>query len=252
MIRTAPAAVALVAAVWALLHIGWYHRGQIVDYGVYQHYGYSVVHDHAVPYRDFRARVPAGSAARLRRPVVRHGDRAVPDVFQLLMAGCLASRPCSARLLRAGERAAVARRRRSARARLRDRLPLRPLAGGARRARARGRPPRPAGRLGGAHRHGVRGEALADPARAAPCVWIVRERAAARAAARWLGVAGVDRGGVVFAVPVLSPGGVAHSFHQQLARPLQLESLGAALLIACHHLVGHEPPRRTARSARRT
>jgi hypothetical protein len=36
----------------------------------------------------------------------------------------------------------------------------------------------------------------------------------------------------------LSPGGVAHSFHAQLARPLQLESLGGAVLIASHHLAG--------------
>ena len=37
---------------------------------------------------------------------------------------------------------------------------------------------------------------------------------------------------------VLSPGGVAHSFHAQLARPLQLESLGSAILIALHHVAG--------------
>jgi hypothetical protein len=37
---------------------------------------------------------------------------------------------------------------------------------------------------------------------------------------------------------VLAPGGVWHSFHQQLFRPLQLESLGGALLIAAHHVAG--------------
>jgi hypothetical protein len=36
----------------------------------------------------------------------------------------------------------------------------------------------------------------------------------------------------------LAPGGVGHSFHQQLFRPLQLESLGGALLIAWHHVAG--------------
>jgi hypothetical protein len=35
-----------------------------------------------------------------------------------------------------------------------------------------------------------------------------------------------------------SPGGLQHSFHAQIARPLQLESLGGALLIALHHVFG--------------
>jgi Glycosyltransferase family 87 len=38
---------------------------------------------------------------------------------------------------------------------------------------------------------------------------------------------------------VLSPSGVWHSLAGQLTRPLQIESLGAALLIAAHHAWGH-------------
>ena len=34
----------------------------------------------------------------------------------------------------------------------------------------------------------------------------------------------------------VSPGGFAHAFGVQLGRPLQLESLGAALLLAAHHV----------------
>nr|MBA2384206.1 DUF2029 domain-containing protein [Actinomycetota bacterium] len=37
---------------------------------------------------------------------------------------------------------------------------------------------------------------------------------------------------------VLAPDGVAHSIGHQLSRPLQLESLGSALYLAAHHLVG--------------
>src|SRR5207302_3527792 len=45
---------------------------------------------------------------------------------------------------------------------------------------------------------------------------------------------------VVFAPFVaLSPAGVWHSLTGQLTRPLQIESLGAALLIAAHHVWGH-------------
>jgi hypothetical protein len=35
-----------------------------------------------------------------------------------------------------------------------------------------------------------------------------------------------------------SPGGLRASFHAQIARPLQLESLGGSVLVALHHLFG--------------
>jgi hypothetical protein len=37
---------------------------------------------------------------------------------------------------------------------------------------------------------------------------------------------------------VLSPSGIGHSFHAQLARPLQIESLGGSILLAVHHFAG--------------
>src|SRR3954447_405636 len=51
------AATALVAGVWGILHVGWYGRGQIVDYGVYQQYG-DAIKGGAVPYRDFQIEYP--------------------------------------------------------------------------------------------------------------------------------------------------------------------------------------------------
>src|SRR5205085_4634784 len=77
------------------------------------------------------------------------------------------------------------------------------------------------------------------PALLAPfvLVWFARTRGR-RDAAVWSGVAiGVA---AVWFLPfaIISPGGVAHSFHAQLARPLQLESLGGAVLLALHHLAG--------------
>jgi hypothetical protein len=37
---------------------------------------------------------------------------------------------------------------------------------------------------------------------------------------------------------VIAPRGLWHSFHQQFARPLQIESLGSAVLVAIHYLFG--------------
>jgi hypothetical protein len=37
---------------------------------------------------------------------------------------------------------------------------------------------------------------------------------------------------------LVAPDGVAHSIGRQLSRPLQIESLGAALYLAAHHLLG--------------
>jgi uncharacterized membrane protein len=68
-------------------------------------------------------------------------------------------------------------------------------------------------------------------------LWVLRTRGP-RAAAGWAaGVVAVEAACFVpFAV--LSPAGLRASFHAQFARPLQLESLGSALLIAVHHLAG--------------
>ncbi len=68
-------------------------------------------------------------------------------------------------------------------------------------------------------------------------LWVWRSRGP-RAAAGW--AAGLVAVEIACFVPfaVLSPSGLRASFHLQLARPLQLESLGSALLIAVHHLAG--------------
>ena len=68
-------------------------------------------------------------------------------------------------------------------------------------------------------------------------VWIARSEGG-RAAGRWLAIGAATAAAWFLPFVVLSPGGVAHSFHAQFARPLQLESLGAAVLIAWHHLTG--------------
>jgi len=68
-------------------------------------------------------------------------------------------------------------------------------------------------------------------------VWLWRRRGPRTAAAFGGGAVAVVA--AIF-VPfiALSPGGVWHSVRVQFVRPLQLESLGSALLIAAHHLFG--------------
>jgi hypothetical protein len=66
-------------------------------------------------------------------------------------------------------------------------------------------------------------------------VWLYRTRDR-DAALRWLGVAAATAAAWFLPFVALSPGGVGHSFHAQLARPLQLESLGGSILLALHHV----------------
>src|SRR5206468_1506435 len=46
---------------------------------------------------------------------------------------------------------------------------------------------------------------------------------------------------VVLPFAGLAPGGLAHSLTQQLGRPLQIESLGSAILLAAHQLGAYDP-----------
>jgi uncharacterized membrane protein len=68
-------------------------------------------------------------------------------------------------------------------------------------------------------------------------IWVARRKGRREAVVCTMIVAAVSA--AVF-VPflVLSPQGIAHSFAMQLGRPLQIESLAAAVLVAAHHLGG--------------
>src|SRR5437660_12841316 len=80
-------AVALVAAVWGLMHAGWYAHGQIVDYGIYQQYGDNVVRYDRVPYRDVSIEYPPAALPVFVIPSLleRYDYR---RVFQILMLIC--------------------------------------------------------------------------------------------------------------------------------------------------------------------
>jgi hypothetical protein len=98
--------------------------------------------------------------------------------------------------------------------------------------------------LFGRHRLAAVGLGLAAATKAYPAVlvplvlgyvWRTRgPRAAVGCAAAFLGALGV----VVIPFVALSPGGVWDSVTYQTSRPLQVESLGAAVLLAAHHVLG--------------
>jgi Glycosyltransferase family 87 len=67
--------------------------------------------------------------------------------------------------------------------------------------------------------------------------WVWR-RQGRRAAFAWTSIVAGVCAAVFLPFVALSPRGVGHSFGLQLGRPLQIESLGAAILIAAHHLTG--------------
>jgi Glycosyltransferase family 87 len=228
-------AVVLVGAVWALLHVGWYAHGQLTDYGVYRQYGDEIVHMHAVPYSDFRLEYPPGALPVFVVPaLLDHYD--YDRVFQALMALCDVAAVIAVALV-AGRRAAVI----AAVAPLAlgsvviSRFDLWPtaLAAVGIAALVRGRSTTSALLLGTAF------AAKLWPAVFAPLVviWLARTRGP-RAAAQWAAAAVATAAAWFLPFVALSPAGVGHTFHSQLARPLQLESLAGSVLIAAHHIAG--------------
>ncbi len=87
------AAVALFAAAWAVLHVGFYTHRQIIDTPIYQRYGNAIAHG-AVPYRDFSVEYPPGALPMFALPGFAEPgrDQDVSDgfrrAFELLMWTC--------------------------------------------------------------------------------------------------------------------------------------------------------------------
>jgi hypothetical protein len=234
-LASASAAVALVIAVWIVLHLFWYPHGQLVDFPVYEQYGNLMWRHHAVPYRDFRPEYPPAALVTFLIPAALHG-LGYPRVFELLMGLCLIGGVLCV--------LAVAGRRAAALAALSplllgsvviQRFDLWPaaLAVAAIAALLRGKPAWSAIALGTGF------AAKLWPAALAPLLfvhlWRTRGR---RAACTWLGVALATA--AVWFVPfaIIAPGGLGHSFYRQLFRPMQIESTGSAVLLAVHHLFG--------------
>jgi hypothetical protein len=239
------AAAGLFLASWGVLHTAWYDDGEIVDIPVYEAYG-NAIEDGAVPYRDIRPEYPPGALPAFVLPALASDDQeGFRDAFESLMAACGVAMVLLAGVALAGLRAT--RRRTVAALALVACFPLllgsvvltrfdlwpAALVSGALAALAHGR-----GRLG----LGVLGAAVAVklyPAVLVPVaaayVW---RRSGRREAIVCVGVLAAVVTLAFLPFLLVAPDGVAHSIGRQLSRPLQIESLGSALYLAAHHLLG--------------
>ena len=250
VVAAAFAAISLFVVSWTLLHVGFYKHKQLIDTPVYQRYGNAIA-DGKVPYRDFEVEYPPGALPVFALPGLAEPghDQEVSTgfrrSFETLMWLCgAAALAAMAVILRALRRSALnvwAALCFTAIAPLLlgsvilSRFDLWPVAlvGAALAALVSGRL-----RLG----HALLG--LGVTAKLFPVVFVplgfafVWKRAGRREALNCLALAL----GVVVAVfapfLILSPGGVWHSLSVQLTRPLQVESLGSALLLVGHHVFG--------------
>lgn len=238
--------IAIFILSWAALHQGRLARGQIIDTPVYEKYGDLMAQGKA-PYRDFAVEYPPGALPAFVLPALGHvGDPGrFRRSFETLLAVCgsllvvgvalsLGALGASPRRLYGGVAlAAVAPLLVGSVVLTRFDLYPAALAIGALAMLLHGRL-----RFG----HALLGLAIVTkiwPGVLLPLtvahVWRTRGR---REALTCLGTALGVIAAVVLPFVALSPGGVWDSVVRQTTRPLQVESLGAALLIASHHVFG--------------
>jgi hypothetical protein len=244
--RAERAAVALAAAAfigcWGLLHVGFWRDGQVVDTPVYAKYGEAIARGD-VPYRDFTPEYPPLALPVFVVPaLVSSNDDAYRNVFEVLMAACgvgmLGFVALSARALRIDPRLPLAFAALFPLALgtvVLTRFDLWPalLTAAALAALLSGRDRLGAGVLGAAT------AAKLYPAVLLPLAvaWVWRRRGR-RDGLIALGVFVAVVAAAYLPFVALSPHGVAVSLDRQLSRPLQIETLGAGILLAAHQLFG--------------
>jgi hypothetical protein len=244
------AAIALFVVSWTLLHVGFYNNKQIIDTPVYQNYGNAIAHG-KVPYRDFELEYPPGALPMFALPGLvdrGHGQGVSTGfrrTFETLMWLCgVAAILAMAFVLRALGRSGAAVWASLAFAALAplalgtvilSRFDLWPAAimVAALAALVSRRL-----RLG----HALIGLGITVklyPGILLPlAVAFAWRRAGRREALVCLGIVAGVVGTIFLPFVALSPGGVWHSLTVQLSRPLQVESLGSALLLVAHHVFG--------------
>jgi len=250
VLAAALAAIVLFVGSWTLLHLGFYTHTPIIDTPVYQQYGNAIA-DGKVPYRDFALEYPPGALPMFALPGLAAPGHAqnvstgFRRTFETLMWICGAVALCAmALVLRALRLKAAAVWAALAFAALAplalgsvilSRFDLWPaaIATAALAALVSGRL-----RIG----HVLLGLGIATklyPGIFVPIgVAFAWKRRGAREALVCLGLAVGVAATIFLPFFVLAPEGVRHSVTIQLGRPLQVESLGSALLLALHHAVG--------------
>jgi Glycosyltransferase family 87 len=250
VVAAAFAAIALFVVSWTLLHVGFYKHKQLIDTPVYQRYGNAIA-DGKVPYRDFELEYPPGALPVFALPglakpgkdqqVTTGFRRSFETIMWLCGAAAITAMAVVLRALRRSKVNVWAALCFAAIVPLLlgsvvlSRFDLWPAAivAAALAALVSGRP-----RLG----HGLLG--LGVTAKLYPAVLIplgvafVWKRAGRREALICLAVALAVIAAVFAPFVIVSPGGVWQSLSLQLSRPLQVESLGSALLLAGHHVFG--------------
>jgi hypothetical protein len=244
------AAIVLFVGSWTLLHYGFYTHKQILDTPVYQRYGNAIA-DGKVPYRDFAVEYPPGALPMFALPgLAEPGSdqdvspgfrRAFETLMWLCGAAALLAMAVVLRALRRPPAQVWAVLAFTAVAPLllgsviRSRFDLWPAALVVAALAAL-----VSGRLRIGHVLLALGvTAKLYPAALLPLgVAYVWRRAGRREALTCLGISAGVIALVFLPFVVLSPGGVWDSLSGQLKRPLQVESLGSALLLAAHHVFG--------------
>jgi len=250
VIAAAFAAIALFVVAWTLLHVGFYKHKQVIDTPVYQRYGNAIA-DGKVPYRDFAVEYPPGALPMFALPGLaepgsnQQVSAGFRRAFETLMWMCgavaLIAMAVVLRVLRRSNLNVWAALCFTAVAPLLlgsvilSRFDLWPAAicAAALAALVSNRL-----RLG----HALLG--LGITAKLFPVVFVplgvayVWKREGRREALTCFALLAGVVGAVFLPFVVLSPGGVWHSLSVQLNRPLQVESLGASLLLVGHHVFG--------------
>jgi Glycosyltransferase family 87 len=243
--RLTYAAAAVFLGSLTVLHWGFYQHNLILDTVEYHRYGVAMLHGH-VPYRDFAVEYPPGALPVFAAPAIGHdGFSLYNREFQILMAlcgvGALLAMAVALRSLAASAERTAAALAFAALAPLvlgsvilyrYDLWPAALAVAGL------------AAVLAGRERLGFASLGLGIAAKVFPAVllppafayvWKTRGK---REALLCLGVAAAVVAVVVLPFLVIAPHGLWESVVRQTTRPVQIESLASAVLLAAHQAGG--------------
>jgi Glycosyltransferase family 87 len=250
LVAAALVAVTLFVVAWSLLHVGFYRHKQVLDTPIYQRYGNAIARGE-VPYRDFSVEYPPGALAVFALPGLaepgtdQHVTSGFRKTFETLMWICGAAALIAMAFVLREQRAPpphvwgaltfAALAPLALGSIVLSRFDLWPaaLVVAAVAALVSGR-----WRLGSVI-VGVAVSVKLYPAVLVPLVVAAAwRREGRRAGLLALGLAAGAAAVVFVPFVVLAPHGVWDSVSGQLRRPLQLESLGSAVLLVSHHVFG--------------